>query len=64
MIQNCLEIANNSYGNYAIQHIFEEWGFKVCSELLKVIDHNIVTLSIQKFSSNVVEKCLDISDEV
>lgn len=62
--QNALEIVQNPFGNYIIQHVFDEWGVEACKEILKVIINNVLSLSMQKFSSNVVEKCLDIADEV
>ena len=65
MIQkNCLEIIQNPFGNYIIQHILEEWGSEVCKDVTKLIHQNIISLSMQKFSSNVVEKCIDLLDEV
>lgn len=65
MIQkNCLEIIQNPFGNYIIQHILEEWGPEICKDVTKHIHQNIISLSMQKFSSNVVEKCMDLIDEV
>jgi pumilio RNA-binding family len=62
--QNALEIVQNPFGNYIVQHVFDEWGVEACKEILKVVVNNVLSLSMQKFSSNVVEKCLDIADEV
>jgi hypothetical protein len=65
MIQkNCLEIIQNPFGNYIIQHILEEWGPEISKDVTKLIHQNIISLSMQKFSSNVVEKCMDLIDEV
>ena len=61
---NALEIVQNPFGNYIIQHIFDEWGVGSLKELLGIIINNVISLSMQKFSSNVVEKCLDIADSV
>jgi len=60
--KNCLEIIQNPFGNYIIQHILDEWGPETCKDVTKVIHTNIISLSMQKFSSNVVEKCMDIID--
>jgi F0F1-type ATP synthase delta subunit len=62
--QNALEIIQNPFGNYIVQHVFDEWGVESCKDILKVIVNNVLSLSMQKFSSNVVERCLDIADEV
>jgi len=61
--KNCLEIIQNPFGNYIIQHILDEWGPEICKDVTKVIHFNIISLSMQKFSSNVVEKCMDIIDK-
>jgi len=61
--KNCLEIIQNPFGNYIIQHILDEWGSETCKDVTKVIQVNIISLSMQKFSSNVVEKCMDIIDK-
>jgi hypothetical protein len=55
-------IMQNAYGNYIIQHIFDAWGAEICRKVLKIVEDNITTLSTQKFSSNVVEKFLDVID--
>jgi hypothetical protein len=61
---NVLEIVQNPFGNYVIQYIFEEWGVDYCKDIYSIIINNIISLSMQKFSSNVVEKCVDLSNEV
>jgi len=61
--KNCLEIIQNSFGNYIIQHILDEWGHETCKDVAKMIHLNIISLSMQKFSSNVVEKCFDMIDK-
>ena len=61
---NCLDIIQNPFGNYIIQHVIDEWGYNVCKDVVKLIHQNILSLSMQKFSSNVVEKCLDVIDQV
>jgi hypothetical protein len=62
--KNALEIVQNPFGNYLIQHIFEEWGHEIAKDILNVIITNLISLSMQKFSSNVVEKCFDMIDMV
>jgi len=59
---NGVEIIQNPFGNYIIQYIVDSWGVCSCTSVIQVIADNIVTLSLQKFSSNVVEKCLDLID--
>lgn len=61
---NALEIVQNPFGNYVIQHILDEWGPEIAQDIIDVIIPNMISLSMQKFSSNVVEKCFDLVDEV
>ena len=63
LIENCLEITQDQYGNYAIQHAIEYFGFVNCYNLIRIIYQNIVFLSCQKFSSNVVDKIVLISSQ-
>jgi len=64
ILVNCLEILQNPFGNYVVQEILEKWGYETCKEILKVIHQNIISLSMQKYSSNVVEKSIELSDPV
>ncbi len=45
-----------------IQHILDELGPEIAKDIIEVITVNIISLSMQKFSSNVVEKCFDLVD--
>jgi len=36
------------------------WGVGTCANIMQVIEENIISLSIQKYSSNVIEKCFDL----
>jgi hypothetical protein len=62
--KNTLEIVQNPFGNYIIQHILDEWGPENSKDIINVIISNIISLSMQKFSSNVVEKYFDLVDQV
>ena len=59
---NGLEYIQSPFGNYAVQHILQEWGFDTCYELVDIILKNVYSLSMQKFSSNVIEKFLELAD--
>ena len=63
IIDNCLELSQDPFGNYTIQSILEEWGYKDCNEIINIVIKNFIKLSKQKFSSNVVEKIVEISDD-
>lgn len=56
LAHNSLDLVQSPYGNYAIQHAVEEWGGDVCLPIFLSLEGRMMQLSIQKFSSNVVEK--------
>lgn len=61
--ENAIELAQDPYGNYAIQEIMDRWSEQDYSLLYDRVMSRVAQLSIQKFSSNVVEKCLQSSNE-
>lgn len=57
---HCLDLVQDQFGNYVVQHILStkpQYAFKI---ILAMLGH-IPELSVQKFSSNVIEKCLQVS---
>ncbi len=61
---DCIEIVQDPFGNYAIQFAIEQYGVEDCFEIVQQILCNIVLLANQKFSSNVVEKCIESGFQV
>ncbi|GLT70949.1 hypothetical protein SLA2020_429950 [Shorea laevis] len=57
---NGLLLAQDAYGNYVVQFILELRIPSATSTLTSQFEGNYVHLSTQKFSSHVVEKCLDV----
>jgi hypothetical protein len=57
---NCIEIAQNPFGNYIIQYIFEEYNINICFTLIKNCVNNSILFSTQKYSSNVIAKIIDL----
>lgn len=58
MSVHVLDLVQGPFGNYAVQHVLEEWGSEVCQPIIQILSERLVQLSIQKFSSNVVEQLL------
>jgi len=58
---HALDLVQGPFGNYAIQHALEEWGSEVCKPIIEALSEKLVQLSIQKFSSNVVEQMLHLA---
>jgi pumilio RNA-binding family len=52
---SCIEIVEDAFGNYAVQYAIDSYGSQVCWNLLDIVIRNILSLSNQKFSSNVVD---------
>lgn len=56
-------LIQNPFGNYALQFVFKIWDKNDCFEIMKKFYDKILFYSIQKFSSNVIERCIEISDD-
>ena len=57
-----LNLIYNQYGNYTIQVAVETWNKEFFEPIIENFYNNFVQLSCQKYSSNVIEKCLEKSD--
>ena len=63
IISYFVDLAQSPFGNYGIQYIMENWGNNELNDIKDKIMENIYELSIQQYSSNVVEKAFEINDE-
>jgi len=59
LVENCISLIQNSYGNYSIQTVLDSWDSYLVTPIIKQFFGKMSNLSMQKFSSNVVEKCLE-----
>ena len=59
IVKNFVVLAESPYGNYGIQYIMDIWNINELNDFIKKIMENINKLSIQHFSSNVVEKAIE-----
>ncbi|PKI61345.1 hypothetical protein CRG98_018247 [Punica granatum] len=60
---NALVLSQDPFGNYVVQFIFELQIPQATIEILDQLEGNYADLSMQKYSSNVVEKCLEYGGE-
>ncbi|KAJ0988608.1 hypothetical protein J5N97_006964 [Dioscorea zingiberensis] len=60
---NGLLLSQDPFGNYVVQFILDSKNQSVIMILASQFEGNYVQLSMQKFSSNVVEKCLKVFGE-
>jgi len=59
---NFVLLAQSPYDNYAIQFLMEKLPTNELNEIFDVLNENIFNLSLQQFSSNVVEKSFEKMD--
>eukprot|EP01105_Mastigella_eilhardi_P020003 TRINITY_DN4737_c0_g1_i8.p3 TRINITY_DN4737_c0_g1~~TRINITY_DN4737_c0_g1_i8.p3 ORF type:complete len:254 (+),score=99.46 TRINITY_DN4737_c0_g1_i8:1451-2212(+) len=60
VIAHALELVEDQYGNYVIQHVLHQ--SKYTREVIGALLDHIPKLCAQKFSSNVIETCLHEAD--
>ena len=60
---NALNLIVHQFGNYAIQTILENWDDSDLNEILELYKTKYAFLSIQKYSSNAVERILEKSEK-
>ena len=63
IVQNFVILAESPFGNYGIQYLMENWNKNELNEIKQKIIENIYQLSVQQYSSNVVEKAIEIFDD-
>ena len=60
ILEDLLVLMQDPYGNYAVQQLVQVWK-EDCAHSFRVAMHGkVAQLSIQKYSSNVIEECLKI----
>ena len=58
IVDNIGDLIIDKYGNYTIQTVFKLMKEKINEKIYKYIDDNLLRLSKEKFSSNVIDKCI------
>lgn len=53
--------SQDAFGNYVVQYVLELGMPEASACVIQKLRGNLTELSLQKFSSNVVEKCLKLS---
>jgi hypothetical protein len=59
LIENASTLVTNCFGNYSIQVALDSWDYENVTPIIQLFYNQFFTLSTQKFSSNVMEKCLE-----
>lgn len=63
LIGSCVQLMQDPFGNYAVQHMLETWGWNACSGVLEHVKGRLAQLSSQKYASNTVERLLEQAPE-
>ena len=58
---NALVLIQNPFGNYALQCVIDNWENEDINDIINAYIGKCSLLSIQKYSSNVIEKCIEKS---
>ena len=59
IVEKSLELMQDAYGNYVVQYVLDVCGDDDVHAVCESVVGRVCLLSIQKFSSNVMEKCLE-----
>lgn len=63
IVKRTIELSQDQYGNYVIQHVLEHGKDMHKLIIIKAINDSLHSLSVQKYSSNVIEKCFEFSSD-
>jgi len=58
ILKNIVELSKDQYGNYVIQHLLQHGNPDEVLFVVEILQKDLYALSIHKYASNVVEKCL------
>lgn len=59
IVEKSLELMQDAYGNYVVQYVLDVCGDDEVHAICESVVGKVCLLAIQKFSSNVMEKCLE-----
>ncbi|KIY64396.1 ARM repeat-containing protein [Cylindrobasidium torrendii FP15055 ss-10] len=59
---NALTLVQDPYGNYVVQYILDLNDNRFSDAVIRQFQGNVCALSVQKFSSNVIEKCIRVAE--
>mmetsp|Transcript_33490 Transcript_33490/g.99825 ORF Transcript_33490/g.99825 Transcript_33490/m.99825 type:complete len:748 (+) Transcript_33490:462-2705(+) len=59
IVEKALELMQDAYGNYVVQYVLDVCGDEEIHAVCESVVGKVCLLAIQKFSSNVMEKCLE-----
>lgn len=63
MAKRAIEMSQNPFANYALQNALDSYPLPLIGGIIEAIKGKIVNLSLIRYSSNVVEHCIEKADE-
>jgi hypothetical protein len=63
IVEKALDLMQDAYGNYVVQYVLDVCGDEEAAAVCESVIGKVGLLAIQKFSSNVMEKCLERSSD-
>ena len=70
ILENYMSLISNVYGNYVIQvslevfiNLTQKWKYQYTQPILQCFYGNLYEFSLDKFSSNVIEKCIEFGGQ-
>jgi len=63
IVEKALDLMQDAFGNYVVQYVLDVCSDDEASAVCESVVGRVGLLAIQKFSSNVMEKCLDRSSD-
>lgn len=63
IVEKSLDLMQDAYGNYVVQYVLDVCSDEEAGSVCESVVGKIGLLAIQKFSSNVMEKCLERSND-
>lgn len=63
IVEKALDLMQDAYGNYVVQYVLDVCGEEEAAAVCETVIGKVSLLAIQKFSSNVMEKCLERSND-
>eukprot|EP00588_Corethron_pennatum_P010373 CAMPEP_0194264986 /NCGR_PEP_ID=MMETSP0169-20130528/341_1 /TAXON_ID=218684 /ORGANISM="Corethron pennatum, Strain L29A3" /LENGTH=841 /DNA_ID=CAMNT_0039005351 /DNA_START=305 /DNA_END=2830 /DNA_ORIENTATION=+ len=63
IVENALDLMQDAYGNYVVQYVLDVCSEEEATAVCESVIGKVSLLAVQKFSSNVIEKCLEKSND-
>ncbi|GMH47162.1 hypothetical protein TrRE_jg3733, partial [Triparma retinervis] len=63
IVEKALELMQDAYGNYVVQYVLDVCSDEEAHAVCQSVAGRVSMLAIQKFSSNVMEKCLEKAND-